>query len=59
MTETEWLAGTHLHTQALYRFVGRTGSERKLRLFACAWVRRAQHLFIDPRSLEAVEAAER
>ena len=59
MTEAEWLAGTQLHMHALHLFVGRKGSERKLRLFACACVRRAQHLFIDPRSLEAVEAAER
>src|SRR4051794_40922097 len=58
MTESEWLTCTD-PTPMLQFLRGRV-NERKFRLFACACVRRIEHLLIDDeRSLEAVDVAER
>jgi hypothetical protein len=58
MTEAEWLAATDL--EPMLAFLVGTGriADRKLRLFACACMRRAWHLLGDERSREAVEVAE-
>ena len=57
MTEAEWLAGTDPRPM-LDVFWGRS-RDRKLRLFACACVRRVWDFLADPRSRMAVEVAER
>jgi hypothetical protein len=57
MTEAEWLAGTDPRPM-LDVFWGRS-RDRKLRLFACACVRRVWDSLTDPRSRIAVEVAER
>jgi hypothetical protein len=57
MTEAEWLACTK-PPQVLDLLIGK-GSERKLRLFACACARRAWHLLTDECCRRAVEIAER
>jgi hypothetical protein len=54
MTEAEWLSCTDPE-----RMMPGTASKRKLRLFACACCRRPGLLLRDPRSLHAVEVAER
>src|SRR5438105_15548485 len=56
MTEAEWLACTD--PKPMLELLRGRGSARKLRLFACACVRRVWHLLADPRSRRAVEAAE-
>jgi hypothetical protein len=69
MTEAEWL-GCDYPATMLHFLYGLPGDERrafcqgeigsrKLRLFACACVRRVWHLLADPRSRTAVEVAER
>lgn len=66
MTEPEWLTCDD-PTPMLEDFPGgltaegraARASERKLRLFACAWLRRVWHIFDDERCRWAVEAAER
>jgi hypothetical protein len=55
MTEAEWLACTD--PKPMLDFLQRQASERALRLFACACVRRAWHLLTDT-GRHAVEAAE-
>jgi hypothetical protein len=55
MTEHEWL--TYTYPTPMLEFLRRKASERKLRLFACACVRRAWHLLTNT-GREAVEAAE-
>jgi hypothetical protein len=57
MDEKQWLRCTD--PDAMLAFLGSTASQRKLRLFACACVRRAWPLLIDVRSRGAVAVAER
>jgi hypothetical protein len=57
MTEAEWLACTDLN--AMLAYVWDRTTDRKLRLFACACVRRAWHLLKHKRSRLAIELAER
>src|SRR5262245_30411609 len=61
MTEQEWL-----DTRQSWKLLGYLideprvcYSQRKLRLFTCALCRRLGHLLTDPRSLAAVDVAER
>src|SRR5262245_54989467 len=56
MTEVEWLKCTDPET--MLDFLCDMGSERKLRLFACACCRSIRHLLRDERSQEAVMAGE-
>src|SRR5262245_34210213 len=57
MTEEEWLACTD--PDPLLLFLRGKASKRKLRLFACACVRRIWRLLFNEHSREVVEAAER
>jgi hypothetical protein len=57
MNEAEWRACAE--PQRMLEFLRGRASERKLRLFACACVRRVWHLLPDARSRRAVEVAER
>jgi hypothetical protein len=64
MTEEEWLTSTSLdamlgHLRRQCRVAQRKAGRRKLRLFACACVRRAWDLLADERSRQAVVVAER
>lgn len=56
MTEGQWLASSD--PEAMLTHVFRKVSSRKLRLYACACVRRAWPLLQDPRSRRVVEKAE-
>jgi hypothetical protein len=56
MTEAEWLACND--PKPLLEFLRGKGTDRKLRLFACACCRRAWDSMPDPRSRKAVETAE-
>jgi hypothetical protein len=56
MTEAEWLAAAD--PLRLLQQVQPRASDRKLRLFACACLRRAWQLLTDPRARRAVEVAE-
>ena len=56
MTEEEWL--TECDPKLMLDFLRDEASDRKLRLFACACVRRVWHLLEDDSSKEAVETAE-
>jgi hypothetical protein len=55
VTETEWLSCTD--PQPMLEFLRGKASERKMRLFACACVRRAWHLLTDS-GRQAIEMAE-
>src|SRR3954453_7285393 len=59
MTEADWLNSTD--PQAMLTFLRGTGraSDRKLRLYACAAVRRIGHLLTHACSWQAVDMAER
>jgi hypothetical protein len=57
MTEQEWLECTDPHK--MLEFLWERANDRKLRLFACGSCRLVWQLFIDERSIRAVEAAER
>lgn len=59
MTEDEWLQATD--PQPMLDFLQKEGklSQRKLRLFGCACVRRVWHLLNDQKTRKAVEAAEK
>jgi hypothetical protein len=57
MTEEEWLGCTTPHL--LLNHLGHEVSERKLRLFACAWAGHLWRFLADQRSREAVLVAER
>lgn len=57
MAERDWLAASD--PVAMLYHVRYRATDRKLRLFACACCRRVWHLLEDPRSRQAVEAAER
>ena len=56
MTEADWLACTDL--PLLIKGLRQSGQDRKLRLFACACVRRLWDILLGP-VREAVEVAER
>jgi hypothetical protein len=56
MTEAEWDACAD--PTPMLEFLRRKATERRLRLFACACVRRIWHLLRDERSRRAVEVAE-
>ena len=56
MTEFEWLLSQDPAAMLLHL---KEASDRKLRLFACACVRRVWHLLTDPRSRNAVIVAEK
>jgi hypothetical protein len=57
MKEAEWLAS--IDPEAMLAHVNRKVTARKLRLFACACVRRAWPLLSNERSRQVVEQAER
>ena len=61
MTEPEWLTcdDPDLMLEGFPGGRATHASERKLRLFACAWLRRVWHVFDDDRCRRAVETAER
>ena len=54
MTEGEWLASDDPEAMLLF-LSGRQASDRKVRLFGCACVRRAWGLLVDGHSRAAVE----
>src|SRR5262245_4651573 len=57
MTEAEWLAATN--PMPMLAFLEGKASDRKLRLFACACVRRVWEFLDDEISTTVVEVAER
>lgn len=57
MTEAEWLECND--PEQMLKFLRERVSDRKLRLFACAWCRKVWPLLTDGRSMNAVEVAER
>jgi hypothetical protein len=59
VTEAEWLACTDPQKMLAFLREGDRAGDRKLRLFACACLRRTWHLLADECSRRAVEVAER
>ena len=59
MTEAEWLTCENPWPMLLYLHGDRLGNFRKLRLAACACLRRIWHLLTDERCRNAVEMAEK
>jgi hypothetical protein len=57
MNEERWLKGNSPFS--MLRYLRGNADERKIRLFACAWVRHLWDFLQDPRSQQAVEIAER
>jgi hypothetical protein len=57
MTERDWETSTD--PSRMLRWLRHRASDRKLRLFACACVRRVAHLLEDERSRQALAVAER
>jgi hypothetical protein len=57
MTERDWEVATD--PSPMLRWLRSRASDRKLRLFACACVRRVAHLLTDERSRHALDVAER
>jgi hypothetical protein len=58
MTEEQWLSTRNPGWMVQFVSESGQGHERRLRLFACACVRRIWHLVLDERSRAAVNAAE-
>ncbi len=56
MTEREWMECTD--PQAMLILIQGKVSDRKLRLFACAYCRRIRHLFVHNDSLQSIEIGE-
>src|SRR5262245_10000268 len=56
MTEEEWHSATDL--RPMLGFLKGRASDRKLRLFVCAWCRHIWYLMSEPASRKAVEVAE-
>src|SRR5438093_417452 len=58
MTEAKWLTCADPHSMLEFLRTGSRVSDRKLRLFGCACVRRIWHLLTDEQSRRAVEMSE-
>src|SRR5207248_2634562 len=59
LLKSEAFPGLWLDPAALADFLSRKVSQRQVRLFGCACVRRVWHLFTDKRGRKAVEGVER
>jgi hypothetical protein len=59
LTDSEWITATDPQEMLLFLRNSGGASERTLRLFAAACVRRVWHLLTDERSREAIEVSER
>jgi hypothetical protein len=57
MREKQWLRSTD--SEQMLKSIWKQTSERKVRLYACAALRRIWHMLLDPRLREAVETIEK